>query len=63
MQQADTGTKMIHVGKNTRSRIVSKGISAGKSANCYRGLVQVRKGVQPSLLAGLDADNRPLIRP
>lgn len=40
-QQADTGTKMIHVGKNTRSRIVSKGISAGNSANCYRGLVQV----------------------
>ena len=40
-QQADTGTKMIHVGKNTRSRIVSKGISAGKSRNCYRGLVQV----------------------
>jgi len=41
MQQADTGTKMIHIGKNTRSRIVSKGISAGSSANCYRGLVQV----------------------
>ena len=40
-QQADTGTKMIHIGKNTRSRIVSKGISAGKSRNCYRGLVQV----------------------
>lgn len=40
-QQADTGTKMIHVGKNTRSRIVSKGISAGQSRNCYRGLVQV----------------------
>jgi FeS assembly protein SufB len=40
-QQADTGTKMIHVGKNTRSRIVSKGISAGNSVNCYRGLVQV----------------------
>jgi len=40
-QQADTGTKMIHVGKNTRSRIVSKGISAGQSANCYRGLVQI----------------------
>jgi FeS assembly protein SufB len=40
-QQADTGTKMIHLGKNTRSRIVSKGISAGKSMNCYRGLVQV----------------------
>ncbi|CAI5939951.1 unnamed protein product [Closterium sp. NIES-64] len=41
-QQADTGTKMIHVGKNTRSRIVSKGISAGQSLNCYRGLVQVQ---------------------
>ncbi len=42
-QQADTGTKMIHVGKNTRSRIVSKGISAGKSHNSYRGLVQIQK--------------------
>lgn len=42
MQQADTGTKMIHVGKNTRSRIVSKGISAGNSVNAYRGLVQVQ---------------------
>eukprot|EP00475_Leptophrys_vorax_P038744 TRINITY_DN68957_c0_g1_i1.p1 TRINITY_DN68957_c0_g1~~TRINITY_DN68957_c0_g1_i1.p1 ORF type:complete len:571 (+),score=54.12 TRINITY_DN68957_c0_g1_i1:161-1873(+) len=41
-QQADTGTKMIHVGKNTKSRIVSKGISAGQSVNCYRGLVQVQ---------------------
>jgi len=41
-QQADTGTKMIHIGKNTRSRIVSKGISAGKSQNAYRGLVQVQ---------------------
>jgi Fe-S cluster assembly protein SufB len=40
-QQADTGTKMIHVGKNTRSRIVSKGISAGKSSNSYRGLVKI----------------------
>jgi Fe-S cluster assembly protein SufB len=38
-QQADTGTKMIHIGKNTRSRIISKGISAGKSKNSYRGLV------------------------
>jgi len=43
MQQADTGTKMIHIGKNTKSRIVSKGISAGKSQNSYRGLVQVFK--------------------
>ncbi len=42
MQQADTGTKMIHIGKNTRSRIVSKGISAGKSQNSYRGLVEVK---------------------
>ncbi|WP_101688839.1 Fe-S cluster assembly protein SufB [Dysgonomonas massiliensis] len=40
-QQADTGTKMIHLGKNTKSRIVSKGISAGKSQNAYRGLVRV----------------------
>ncbi len=40
-QQADTGTKMIHLGRNTRSRIVSKGISAGKSQNSYRGLVQI----------------------
>lgn len=40
-QQADTGTKMIHLGKNTRSRIVSKGISAGRSQNAYRGLVKV----------------------
>lgn len=42
--QADTGTKMIHVGKNTRSRIVSKGISSDHSANSYRGLVRVMKG-------------------
>ncbi|MGB5691488.1 MAG: Fe-S cluster assembly protein SufB, partial [Flavobacteriaceae bacterium] len=42
-QQADTGTKMIHLGKNTRSTIISKGISAGKSQNSYRGLVQVNK--------------------
>ena len=42
-QQADTGTKMTHIGKNTRSRIVSKGISAGKSQNSYRGQVQVLK--------------------
>ncbi len=43
-QQADTGTKMIHIGKNTRSTIVSKGISAGKSQNSYRGLVRVAPG-------------------
>ncbi len=42
-QQADTGTKMVHIGKNTRSRIVSKGISAGQSQNSYRGQVQVLK--------------------
>ena len=42
-QQADTGTKMIHIGKNTKSTIVSKGISAGKSENTYRGLVQMNK--------------------
>ena len=43
-QQADTGTKMIHIGKNTRSTIVSKGISAGRSDNTYRGLVRIMKG-------------------
>src|SRR3990167_9182609 len=43
-QQADTGTKMIHIGKNTRSTIISKGISAGYSNNSYRGLVSVQKG-------------------
>jgi Fe-S cluster assembly protein SufB len=43
-QQADTGTKMIHLGKNTRSTIVSKGISAGVSNNSYRGLVRIAKG-------------------
>jgi len=43
-QQADTGTKMIHVGRNTRSTIVSKGISAGVSSNAYRGLVKVLPG-------------------
>jgi Fe-S cluster assembly protein SufB len=41
LQQADTGTKMVHVGKNTRSTIISKGISAGKSKNSYRGLVKI----------------------
>ena len=45
-QQADTGTKMIHIGRNTRSRIVSKGISAGRSQNAYRGLVRVAKGAE-----------------
>ncbi|EAW33933.1 Fe-S cluster assembly protein SufB [Lyngbya sp. PCC 8106] len=41
MQQADTGTKMVHIGKNTRSTIISKGISAGNSSNSYRGLVKI----------------------
>jgi Fe-S cluster assembly protein SufB len=45
-QQADTGTKMIHIGKGTKSKIVSKGISAGKSSNSYRGLVKVEKGAE-----------------
>ncbi len=45
-QQADTGTKMLHIGKNTRSTIISKGISAGKSQNSYRGLVKVLKGAK-----------------
>ena len=43
-QQADTGTKMIHIGKNTRSTIVSKGISAGHGQNTYRGMVKILKG-------------------
>jgi Fe-S cluster assembly protein SufB len=43
-QQADTGTKMVHIGKNTRSTIVSKGIAAGHGQNSYRGLVKVQKG-------------------
>ena len=45
-QQADTGTKMIHLGKHTKSKIVAKGISAGKSSNSYRGLVKVEKGAE-----------------
>jgi Fe-S cluster assembly protein SufB len=48
MQQADTGTKMTHIGKNTKSTIVSKGIAAGKSNNSYRGLVRVNKGASNS---------------
>lgn len=43
-QQADTGTKMIHIGNNTRSKIISKGISAGKSKNSYRGLIKIGSG-------------------
>ncbi|MDX2084582.1 MAG: Fe-S cluster assembly protein SufB [Candidatus Melainabacteria bacterium] len=46
LQQADTGTKMIHIGKNTRSRIISKGISAGKSVNSYRGQVSIKPGAK-----------------
>ena len=45
-QQADTGTKMIHLGKNTKSTIISKGISSGKSSNSYRGLVQISKNAK-----------------
>jgi Fe-S cluster assembly protein SufB len=45
-QQADTGTKMIHIGKNTRSTIISKGISAGYSDNSYRGLVKIAKSAE-----------------
>ncbi len=46
LQQADTGTKMIHVGRNTRSTIVSKGISAGRGQNTYRGLVKIQKSAE-----------------
>ncbi len=45
-QQADTGTKMVHIGRNTKSTIISKGISAGRSQNSYRGLVKVNKSAQ-----------------
>src|SRR5213082_2233580 len=47
-QQADTGTKMIHIGKNTRSTVVSKGISAGQGQNTYRGLIKILKGAAHS---------------
>lgn len=46
MQQADTGTKMVHIGRNTRSTIVSKGISAGRGQNTYRGLVKINPGAE-----------------
>ena len=46
LQQADTGTKMVHIGKNTRSTIVSKGISAGRGQNTYRGLVRINAGAE-----------------
>ena len=45
-QQADTGTKMVHIGRNTRSTIISKGISAGRGQNSYRGLVRIEKGAE-----------------
>ena len=64
-QQADTGTKMIHIGKNTRSTIVSKGISAGDGQNTYRGLVKIAKGADrlAQLLAvRLAAHRRPVRR-
>ncbi len=71
-QQADTGTKMIHIGRNTRSRIVSKGISAGRSQNSYRGMVRIAPDAQnarnysqcDSLLIGnrCGAHTFPLIR-
>ncbi len=48
LQQADTGTKMIHVGKNTKSTIISKGVSAGRGQNTYRGLVKIMKGATGS---------------
>src|SRR6185295_1672826 len=48
MQQADTGTKMIHIGKNTRSTIVSNGISAGRGQNSYRGQVKILKSSEGS---------------
>ena len=47
-QQADTGTKMIHLGKNSKSTIISKGICAGKSEGSYRGLVKIMKGAENS---------------
>ena len=47
-QQADTGTKMIHLGKNTKSRVISKGISAGHGQNSYRGLISVSKNAKDS---------------
>jgi Fe-S cluster assembly protein SufB len=72
MQQADTGTKMIHIGRGTSSRIVSKGISAGRSQNSYRGLVRMNPGAEgarnysqcDSLLIGSEcgAHTFPVIR-
>ena len=65
-QQADTGTKMIHIGKNTKSTIVSKGISAGHGQNTYRGLVRIGKAAdsRPQLLAvRFPAPRRPVRGP
>ena len=65
-QLADTGTKMIHIGKNTRSTIVSKGISAGQGQNTYRGLVKVLKGASNSrnfTQCDSDADRQQVRRP
>lgn len=50
IKQADTGTKMIHVGKNTKSTIVSQGISAGHGQNTYRGLVRVQKNASGAMV-------------
>ena len=64
-QQADTGTKMIHIGKNT-STIISKGISAGRGQNTYRGQVKILKNAdrrQKLLAVRLDADRRQVRRP
>ena len=64
-QQADTGTKMIHIGKNTRSTIVSKGISAGHGQNSYRGLVKILKSAAECaqlFAVRLAADRRPMRR-
>jgi Fe-S cluster assembly protein SufB len=59
-QQADTGTKMIHIGKNTSSTIISKGISAGRGQNSYRGLVEIRRARRRAelLAVRLAADRR-----
>jgi Fe-S cluster assembly protein SufB len=46
LQQADTGTKMIHIGKRTKSTIISKGISSGRAQNSYRGLVRIQPGAE-----------------
>ena len=65
-QQADTGTKMIHIGKNTRSTIVSKGISAGHGQNTYRGMVKILKGADEArnyLAVRFAADRRQVRRP